>query len=65
MYFAVNIFFPTEPAILVMLNSLRIHPTVTASLLDFLCRVIINFSTLNNYKPNQYSMFNLINRHVL
>ncbi|VVC28913.1 Hypothetical protein CINCED_3A006302 [Cinara cedri] len=32
-----------EPAILVMLNSLRIHPTVTASLLDFLCRIITNF----------------------
>ncbi|XP_050547063.1 integrator complex subunit 3-like isoform X3 [Daktulosphaira vitifoliae] len=32
-----------EPAILVMLNSLRIHPTVTASLLDFLCRIIPNF----------------------
>lgn len=37
-------FLSIEPAILVMLNSLRIHPTVTASLLDFLCRVTIHFN---------------------
>lgn len=40
-------FLSIEPAILVMLNSLRIHPTVTASLLDFLCRVIMHFNFKN------------------
>ncbi|XP_071450149.1 integrator complex subunit 3 [Hetaerina americana] len=33
-----------EPAILVMHHSMRSHPTVTATLLDFLCRIIPNFS---------------------
>ncbi|CAG0880141.1 unnamed protein product [Darwinula stevensoni] len=32
-----------EPAILVMHHSMRPHPAVTATLLDFLCRVIPNF----------------------
>ncbi|KAJ8677447.1 hypothetical protein QAD02_013234 [Eretmocerus hayati] len=32
-----------EPAILVMQNSMRSHPAVTATLLDFLCRIIPNF----------------------
>ncbi|XP_048513843.1 integrator complex subunit 3 isoform X2 [Athalia rosae] len=32
-----------EPAILVMHNSMRSHPVVTATLLDFLCRIIPNF----------------------
>ncbi|XP_058793305.1 integrator complex subunit 3 homolog isoform X5 [Phymastichus coffea] len=32
-----------EPAILVMHNSMRSHPAVTATLLDFLCRIISNF----------------------
>ncbi|GLH05303.1 Integrator complex subunit 3 homolog [Gryllus bimaculatus] len=32
-----------EPAILVMNNSMRSHPAVTAALLDFLCRIIPNF----------------------
>ncbi|XP_063229755.1 integrator complex subunit 3 isoform X2 [Bacillus rossius redtenbacheri] len=32
-----------EPAILVMYNSMRSHPSVTATLLDFLCRIIPNF----------------------
>ncbi|KAH0534446.1 integrator complex subunit 3 isoform X2 [Cotesia glomerata] len=32
-----------EPAILVMNNSMRSHPAVTATLLDFLCRIIPNF----------------------
>lgn len=30
-----------EPAILVMSNSMRSHPAVTATLLDFMCRVSI------------------------
>ncbi|KAF7280888.1 hypothetical protein GWI33_005436 [Rhynchophorus ferrugineus] len=32
-----------EPAILVMHHSMRSHPAVTATLLDFLCRIISNF----------------------
>lgn len=32
-----------EPAILVMQNSMRTHPAITATLLDFLCRMIPNF----------------------
>ncbi|XP_044740759.1 integrator complex subunit 3 [Chrysoperla carnea] len=32
-----------EPAILVMYNSMRSHPAVSATLLDFLCRIIPNF----------------------
>ncbi|KAI8512582.1 Integrator complex subunit 3 [Branchiostoma belcheri] len=32
-----------EPAILVMHHSLRSHPHITATLLDFLCRIIPNF----------------------
>jgi len=32
-----------EPAILVMHHSLRPHPAITATLLDFLCRIINNF----------------------
>ncbi|XP_047121442.1 integrator complex subunit 3 isoform X1 [Schistocerca piceifrons] len=32
-----------EPAILVMNNSMRSHPAVTATLLDFLCRIVPNF----------------------
>jgi len=32
-----------EPAILVMHHSIRPHPAITATLLDFLCRIINNF----------------------
>lgn len=32
-----------EPAILVMHHSMRSHPVVSATLLDFLCRIITNF----------------------
>lgn len=32
-----------EPAILVMHHSMRSHPAVSATLLDFLCRIISNF----------------------
>jgi hypothetical protein len=32
-----------EPAILVMHHSIRPHPAITATLLDFLCRIIHNF----------------------
>ena len=33
-----------EPAILVMHHSLRTHPVITVSLLDFLCRIMRHFS---------------------
>ena len=33
-----------EPAILVMFHSIRSHPVITVTLLDFLCRIIPNFS---------------------
>ena len=32
-----------EPAILVMHHSMRPHPAITATLLDFLCRITQNF----------------------
>ncbi len=32
-----------EPAILVMHHSMRPHPAITATLLDFLCRIVPNF----------------------
>ncbi|KAK4881278.1 hypothetical protein RN001_004597 [Aquatica leii] len=32
-----------EPAILVMHHSMRSHPAISATLLDFLCRIITNF----------------------
>lgn len=42
-----------EPAILVMHNSMRSHPAVTATLLDFLCRIIPNFYPLLMDKVRQ------------
>lgn len=39
--------YVVEPAILVMHHSMRSHPAVTATLLDFLCRV--SFYTLYDY----------------
>lgn len=36
-----------EPGILVMYHSIRNHPFVSGSLLDFLCRIIKNFSPLH------------------
>ena len=32
-----------EPAILVMHHSMKPHPAITATLLDFLCRIVGNF----------------------
>jgi integrator complex subunit 3 len=32
-----------EPAILVMHHSMKPHPAITATLLDFLCRIVVNF----------------------
>ena len=37
----------TEPGILLMQHSMRAHPQITVSLLDFLCRV--------SFKENQYT----------
>uniref|UniRef100_A0A803V2A9 Integrator complex subunit 3 n=1 Tax=Ficedula albicollis TaxID=59894 RepID=A0A803V2A9_FICAL len=34
---------PPEPAILVMHHSMKPHPAITATLLDFMCRIIPNF----------------------
>ena len=42
----------SEPAILVMYHSIRPHPAITATLLDFLCRVSIRdnlFGYLNDF----------------
>ncbi|XP_033375682.1 integrator complex subunit 3, partial [Parus major] len=36
-------FPPPEPAILVMHHSMKPHPAITATLLDFMCRIIPNF----------------------
>ncbi|BFZ01574.1 hypothetical protein BsWGS_04613 [Bradybaena similaris] len=33
-----------EPAVLVMFHSMRPHPAITATLLDFMCRIMNNFS---------------------
>ncbi|GFS03973.1 integrator complex subunit 3 [Elysia marginata] len=33
-----------EPAVLVMFHSIRPHPAITATLLDFMCRIMNNFS---------------------
>lgn len=50
-----------EPAILVMHNSMRSHPAVTATLLDFLCRVsdlfIFMFFIINIYIYNYVFFF--------
>ena len=35
--------FLSEPAILLMVNSMKYHPLTTVSLLDFLCRITPNF----------------------
>ena len=37
-----------EPAILVMHHSMKPHPAITATLLDFLCRIV------NNFYPREY-----------
>lgn len=43
--------FFSEPAILVIHNSLRSHPAVTATLLDFLCRVSSSTECLTLHCP--------------
>lgn len=42
-----------EPAILLMHHSIRSHPTITSTLLDFLCRIIPNYSTLPDVQARQ------------
>lgn len=42
-----------EPAILLMHHSIRSHPTITCTLLDFLCRIIPNYSTLPDVQARQ------------
>ncbi len=42
-----------EPAILVMHHSMRPHPAITATLLDFLCRIIGNFFPRERDKVHQ------------
>ncbi|XP_047996215.1 integrator complex subunit 3 homolog [Leguminivora glycinivorella] len=57
-----------EPAILVMHHSMRSHPAVTATLLDFLCRIIPNFypSFADKVKQGIYSSLQqIIEKRVL
>ncbi|XP_005091080.1 integrator complex subunit 3 isoform X2 [Aplysia californica] len=37
-----------EPAVLVMFHSMRPHPAITATLLDFMCRIMNNFSVTHS-----------------
>ena len=37
-----------EPCILVMYHSMRPHPAITATLLDFMCRVCVIFISLKD-----------------
>ncbi len=47
-----------EPAILVMYHSIRSHPAITATLLDFLCRVRLEFEFFFlRYSPNKCFTF--------
>ncbi|XP_046677860.1 integrator complex subunit 3-like isoform X2 [Homalodisca vitripennis] len=52
-----------EPAILVMHHSMRSHPVVTATLLDFLCRIIPNFYPPLSEKVRQGIYASL--RHIM
>ncbi|XP_068622416.1 integrator complex subunit 3 homolog [Battus philenor] len=57
-----------EPAILVMHHSMRSHPAVTATLLDFLCRIIPNFYPPYSDKVRQgifNSLQQIIEKRVL
>lgn len=57
-----------EPAILVMHHSMRSHPAVTATLLDFLCRIIPNFHPAYADKVRQgifNSLQQIIEKRVL
>lgn len=51
-----------EPCILVMFNSMRPHPAITATLLDFMCRIMSNFhpSLINQVKNGIFSSLHCI-----
>ncbi|XP_041361023.1 integrator complex subunit 3-like [Gigantopelta aegis] len=42
-----------EPAILVMYHSMRPHPAITATLLDFLCRIMVNYCPMFSAQVKQ------------
>ena len=44
-----------EPAILVMFHSVRSHPVISVTLLDFLCRVCFSFCCSNNSLNNVFT----------
>ncbi|XP_059094410.1 integrator complex subunit 3-like [Tigriopus californicus] len=52
-----------EPAILVMQHSMRHHPNITATLLDFLCRIIVNFHPKEQEKVRS-GIYNSLNTIV-
>ncbi len=57
-----------EPAILVMHHSMRPHPAITATLLDFLCRIIGNFFPSERDKVHQgiiSSLKTILDKRVL
>ena len=57
-----------EPAILVMHHSMRPHPAITATLLDFLCRIIPNFFPKEKEKVHQgitNSLKTILDKRVL
>ena len=57
-----------EPAILVMHHSMRPHPAITATLLDFLCRIIQNFWPGEQEKVRQgiySSLRQIVDKRVL
>jgi len=57
-----------EPAILVMHHSMRPHPAITATLLDFLCRIIDNFYPKERVKVHQgvnNSLKTILDKRVL
>ncbi len=57
-----------EPAILVMHHSMRPHPAITATLLDFLCRIIGNFFFKEKDKVHQgitNSLRTILDKRVL
>lgn len=57
-----------EPAILVMHHSMRPHPAITATLLDFLCRIIHNFCPAESEKVRNgiySSLRQIVDKRVL
>ena len=53
-----------EPAILVMNHSMRPHPAITATLLDFLCRIIMNFTLGREQEKVKAGIYNAL-RQIL